>query len=228
MPDKDGTVAMTSDLTAASVANTPAGGIAAITVQAAINELDTEKAKVGANSDITSLAGLTTALSIAQGGTGAATANAAADALGAFRKATILGTVSQSAGVPTGAIIEHGSNANGEYVRWADGTQICWGTYLINTTTAAGNGIFIGLTGPVASPAVFIGAPVVNGHAIFYTGAGLSGNRLYGLTFAITSGSNLFVANMGQDPSVVNPNFPYGSGTAFSCEVTRTICGRWF
>ena len=40
-----------------------------------------------------------------------------------FRRSNILGTVSQSGGVPTGAIIERGSNANGEYVRWADGTQ---------------------------------------------------------------------------------------------------------
>ena len=37
----------------------------------------------------------------------------------------LVGTVSQSGGVPTGAIIERGSNANGEYVRYADGTQIC-------------------------------------------------------------------------------------------------------
>ncbi|MCB1410475.1 MAG: DUF2793 domain-containing protein [Rhodobacteraceae bacterium] len=36
-----------------------------------------------------------------------------------------LGTVSQSGGTPTGAIIERGSNANGEYVRFADGTQTC-------------------------------------------------------------------------------------------------------
>ncbi len=43
-----------------------------------------------------------------------------------FNTANILGTVSQSSGVPTGAIIERGSNANGEYTRWADGTQICW------------------------------------------------------------------------------------------------------
>lgn len=34
----------------------------------------------------------------------------------------ILGTVSQSDGVPTGAIIERGSNANGEYAKFADGT----------------------------------------------------------------------------------------------------------
>lgn len=42
-----------------------------------------------------------------------------------YTQGTILGTVSQSAGVPTGAIIERGGNANGEYVRFADGTQIC-------------------------------------------------------------------------------------------------------
>lgn len=36
-----------------------------------------------------------------------------------------LGTVAQSSGEPTGSIIERGSNANGEYVRFADGTQIC-------------------------------------------------------------------------------------------------------
>lgn len=55
-------------ITATNIANTPAGGIAATTVQAALNELDTEKAKVGANSDITSLSGLTTPITVAQGG----------------------------------------------------------------------------------------------------------------------------------------------------------------
>lgn len=42
-----------------------------------------------------------------------------------FHAENLLGTVSQSGGVPTGAVIERGSNANGEYVRFADGTQIC-------------------------------------------------------------------------------------------------------
>ena len=67
---------------ASAVANTPAGNIAATNVQTAINELDTEKAKSGANSDITSLTGLTTALSVGQGGTGAATLTANAVLLG--------------------------------------------------------------------------------------------------------------------------------------------------
>ena len=42
-----------------------------------------------------------------------------------FKQSNILGTVSQSGGVPTGAIIERGSNANGKFVKYADGTMIC-------------------------------------------------------------------------------------------------------
>lgn len=43
----------------------------------------------------------------------------------AYKRSNILGTVSQSSGVPTGAIIERGSNSNGGYVKLADGTMIC-------------------------------------------------------------------------------------------------------
>jgi len=52
-----------------------------------------------------------------------------------------VGTVSQSGGTPTGAIIERGSNANGEYVKFADGTMICTLVVQytgIDITTAAG------------------------------------------------------------------------------------------
>ena len=41
-----------------------------------------------------------------------------------YAQNSILGSVSQSAGVPTGAVIERGSNANGEFVKFADGTLI--------------------------------------------------------------------------------------------------------
>ncbi len=49
-----------------------------------------------------------------------------------YSRKNILGTVSQSAGTPTGAVIERGSNANGDYVRLADGTQICRRTVTIS------------------------------------------------------------------------------------------------
>ncbi|MHC8386753.1 phage tail protein [Pseudomonas sp. MDT2-39-1] len=85
-------------------------------------------ARSGPNSDITSLAGLTTALSVTQGGTGVATIAAllaALQAAGAYGKSNVVGTVSQSGGVPTGAIVESGSNTNGTYTKFADGTMIC-------------------------------------------------------------------------------------------------------
>lgn len=56
--------------------------------------------------------------------------------------ADILGTVSQTGGVATGAIIETGTNANGTYTRWADGTQICRGVI-----TAASVSCSIGFAG---------------------------------------------------------------------------------
>ncbi len=43
-----------------------------------------------------------------------------------YLKGTILDAVAQDGnGVPTGGVIERGTNANGDYVRFADGTQIC-------------------------------------------------------------------------------------------------------
>jgi hypothetical protein len=80
---------------------------------------------------------------ISKGGTGATTAALARAALQLKNAslADILGTVSQAAGIPTGAIIEKGSNSSGEYVRYADGTQICWysGQGLTASTGAVGN-----------------------------------------------------------------------------------------
>lgn len=48
----------------------------------------------------------------------------------------ILGTVSQTTGLPTGSIIERGSGANGQYVRFADGTQICTHSLLTSSSAA--------------------------------------------------------------------------------------------
>jgi hypothetical protein len=57
-----------------------------------------------------------------------------------YHTGNILGTVSQSGGIPTGAIIERGSNVNGEYVKYADGTieMVAVGLYT-SDTTASGN-----------------------------------------------------------------------------------------
>lgn len=59
-----------------------------------------------------------------------------------FARGNILGTVSQSGGVPTGSVIERGSNANGEYVRFADGLQICTFRDSVTMSTTATGSIF--------------------------------------------------------------------------------------
>src|SRR5690606_15722512 len=80
----------------------------------------------------------------------------------AFRRGNILGTVSQSSGVPTGAIIERGSNANGQYVRFADGTQICWMTAGGIVTDIALGPIFRSAQVTVTFPAAFAEIPTVS------------------------------------------------------------------
>lgn len=57
-----------------------------------------------------------------------------------YGPATLLGPVSQSGGMPTGAVIEQGQTASGGYVRFADGTQICSHVEPLGDITAAGAG----------------------------------------------------------------------------------------
>jgi hypothetical protein len=73
-----------------------------------------------------------------------------------YAEGNILGTVSQTGGVPTGAIIERGSNANGAFVRFADGTQICTET---RTITPVAN-TFTSYTWTY--PAAFIADPIIS------------------------------------------------------------------
>jgi hypothetical protein len=119
---------------------------------ATLTGLLTGNAVVQSNTDVTAGRLLTTLAGPAQ----------------AFRLGNILGTVSESGGVPTGVLIERGTNANGEYVRLADGTQVCvvnnlaWGSSIANGTgvttdpyrTAPNTWTF---------PSSFIAAPVVVG-----------------------------------------------------------------
>ncbi|MEE1961027.1 hypothetical protein [Pseudomonas auratipiscis] len=74
---------------------------------------------------------------MAKGGTGGNTAALGRAGLGlkSAAVADILGIVSQSGGIPTGAIIEFGSNANGDYYKFAGGLMICLGRINISGTS---------------------------------------------------------------------------------------------
>jgi len=112
----------------------------------------------------------------------------------------MVGTVSQSGGIPTGAIVERGSTANGEYVRFADGTQICTYNAVYSITTGAVGSIHRDSTsvGAWSYPAAFAAAPAVSTSAASnsaWTGVGAaSASQLNGCpVFApiALSGSNI-------------------------------------
>lgn len=75
--------------------------------------------------------------SAVQSGAGDHAAGKLALAAHTFGPGNLLGAVAQSGGTPTGAVIERGENANGDFVRFADGTQICYSPVFSGDATTA-------------------------------------------------------------------------------------------
>jgi len=165
----------------------------------------TSRAKTGVNSDITSLTGLTTALSVAQGGTGNTTGTATRLAGGG-----ILGTVSQSAGVPNGAIFESGSNSLGTYVKFADGTMITI-TYNTGPWSVLANSLTV--LGPFGNPGTFVNSV----YSVSVTAAPSATNDTYGVVTAYpaSTSSAVFV-------------FRNGATAQNLSNIKITCIGRWY
>lgn len=93
---------------------------------------------------------------VAKGGTGSTTAAGAGAALGlkTGAYADLVGIVS------SGAIFETGSNANGNYIRFADGTQICFGlvTRTCDVTNLHGS-VYYGYSASIGFPSTFTTSP---------------------------------------------------------------------
>lgn len=127
-----------------------------------------------------------------------------------FARANILGSVSQASGVPTGAIIERGSNVNGTYVKFADGTMICETVtgFAMDTTTANG-GIFL-TTSPLVwtFPVPFIAAPKIC--------AAVSGSGARWATGATTSTTQTSLRQFS------------GVTSAVAVATEAMAVGRWF
>ncbi|HBO8902891.1 TPA: phage tail protein [Pseudomonas aeruginosa] len=123
-----------------------------------------------------------------------------------FHTGNILGTVSQSGGAPTGAIIERGSNANGEYVRFADGTQICIVTLLGDGSQQPNTSISLPL------PAAFLGN-WSTGVSVSWASHVSNPSVANGLKVAYANGSTLFF--ILQDALATN-------------RLIFTLVGRWF
>ena len=100
----------------------------------------------------------------------------------------LLGSVGQNMGVPTGAVLERGSTANGAFLRLADGTQICW--HWVNSSSVAA----VDWTYPVA----FVGAVVVQATPSWDGGACLAGTESTSATAASFSVRDLSGARIAR------------------------------
>ncbi|KPB86159.1 Prophage PSPPH04 [Pseudomonas syringae pv. maculicola] len=77
-----------------------------------------------------------------------------------YHEGNIVGTVSQTGGIPTGAIVEEGSNNNGSYVKFASGLMICRGVSAnaLAVNTAGGSLFHSGNNVSFTFPFSFVGA----------------------------------------------------------------------
>ena len=76
----------------------------------------------------------------------------------------VLGTVAQSGGKVTGTLMERGTSANGEWERFACGTQICTHTVKFPPQTAGVGSVYASTSDAIWNyPAQFTGAPAVSG-----------------------------------------------------------------
>ncbi|MDA1378672.1 hypothetical protein PCI56_00920 [Plesiomonas shigelloides subsp. oncorhynchi] len=97
-----------------------------------------------------------------------------------YSQGNIVGSVSQSGGVPTGAIIQRGSNVNGEFVRFADGTQICT-RYSVTNIQIGPNGR---VNASTAVAAAFHGIDIIAHHKVnFFRGKTVAGALYFWFNF---------------------------------------------
>ncbi|MFM5873907.1 pyocin knob domain-containing protein [Aeromonas veronii] len=121
---------------------------------------------------------------------------------GALSYSNIVGTVSQSGGAPAGSIIERGSNANGEYVKFADGTMICTRHF-----QRSFNGQY---DATLVFPAPFI-------------------NSLYGVSHMYEDANACTVSiSRSNDRAVITAKSHLGGNGVLAFTNTFTIFGRWY
>lgn len=129
----------------------------------------------------------------------------------------IVGTVSQSGGTPTGALQEYGSNANGEYARFANGLQVCWGNmaYSGDINTGAAGGFRSATTDlNLTFPAAFAATPWVGASVPFNL---TSAQQIFGTTIRNPSSTDVIILVLRVT-----------SSTSVSATVYWHAVGRWF
>ncbi|WP_323891060.1 hypothetical protein [Aeromonas caviae] len=135
--------------------------------------------------------------------------------LGVVATSNVVGTVSQSSGVPTGAIIERGTFTGGEYVKYSDGTMMQWGRLSISNkavTSAAGVLFQSAAIDTVTYGPAFVGNPSPS--ALFLYSSG--GARPWPVLASSTATYASFVLQCGMSVSAMAGDYVW------------QVMGRWF
>lgn len=154
-----------------------------------------------------------------KGGTGGTNQADARTGLGLKKAAVadIVGPASQSGGTPTGAIMERGSSANGQYTKYADGTLLCWGQIECTYNSAAL------LLATVTFPVSFVAGTLAVDVTIIQPAVA-----------DVTPVAQQYLTPMAASLSLVNfsPRVWQNSGSSFTssskCSVNWAAKGRWF
>lgn len=125
----------------------------------------------------------------------------------AYYQGNVLGTVSETGGVPTGALMESGANANGRFWRFAGGLQIATSATGIIASVVAGNAN----SGFLSFPANFSSSPRVTTNVV-------TQNPLRFSSSAEVSTGSTFRIWLGDA----------GPGTSVDTQVVWTATGAWF
>jgi hypothetical protein len=152
---------------------------------------------------------LPAALPVALGGTGNSTGTAQK-----LFGAGMVGAVSQSGGVATGAVMESGTNAAGSYIRYADGTQICYKRVSLGGVaigSPAGSVFYSTVVNPGAFAATFVGLPTTE--VVVQSSSGLCWNTVAADPTTLQFGS-IFI---------ISP-----TSTSVTIILNCLAIGRWF
>ena len=107
--------------------------------------------------------------------------------------------------------IEKGTNANGTYVKFADGTMVCYGRVTLNSLNMQSpwGSLFISAKLPTTFPATFFAAPVVS------------------VTMENLTGDGAIWMNESSDVGSFNGRFVRGAALTFTGTMGWMAVGRW-
>lgn len=193
-----------NDLNPAQIVHAPGSGLSNPAGTAYSRDTGTGTTQIPLNSDL-----------------GSASKRAAIGAGDVYARGGVVGTVSQSGGVPTGAIIERGGNSFGEWIKWADGRIEINKVFLLNFNQGAGT-----FSDPYRT------TPFTFTYPVSITS---SEDRLmlFGCTLGSTSASrrSLFATSANVATNQAEFVTAFIIGTTQPSEQVRlsvTVIGRWF